>query len=64
MDWARRMPALLSGVGQVELVGSSLRASKLLVEAKRTVFWDRAWAFFRAYFSAQRTLALFRVLPM
>ena len=52
---------LLTGVGQVKLVGSSLRASKLFVEAKRTVFWDRAWASFRADFSARRTLALFRL---
>jgi hypothetical protein len=32
---------LLTGVGQVELVGTSLRASKLFVEAKRTVFGTR-----------------------
>jgi hypothetical protein len=55
---------LLTGVGQVELVGTSLRTSKLFVEAKRTVFWDEAWAFFSADFSARRTLALFCVLPM
>jgi hypothetical protein len=55
---------LLTGVGQVELVGTLLRASKLFVEVKRTVFWDEVWAFFRADFSARRTLALFRVLPM
>jgi hypothetical protein len=54
---------LLTGVGQVELE-TSLRASKLFVEAKRTVFWDEAWAFFSADFSARRTLALFFVLPM
>ena len=52
---------LLTSVGQVELVGTSLRALKLFVEAKRTVFGDKAWAFFRADFSARRTLALFRV---
>jgi hypothetical protein len=55
---------LLTGVGQDELVGLSLRASKLFVEAKRTVFGDRAWALFRADFAARRTLALFQVLPM
>jgi hypothetical protein len=55
---------LLTGVGQVELVGTSLRESKLFVEAKRTCFLDEDWAFFRADFSARRTLALFRVLPM
>jgi hypothetical protein len=55
---------LLTGVGQVELVGTSLRESKRFSEAKRTVFRDGDWAFFRADFSSRRTLALFRVLPM
>ena len=44
--------------------GTSLRESKLFVEAKRTCLLDEDWAFFRADFSARRTLALLRVLPM
>ena len=51
---------LLTGVGQVELVETSLRESKRFGEAKRTVFWDGDWAFFRADFSARHNLAHLR----
>jgi hypothetical protein len=56
---------LLTDVGLAGLAGSSLRASKLLVDAKRTVLLVvLGWAFYRADFSSWRTLALLQVLTM